>query len=148
MPTPQEENRPISDSSRQIEDLFGEVISTYSRAQAIEDGVLVDASSMAKEAGFSIPVAVTAALWADIESIPTESGQDTQGRLWDVLWMGRLAVQQAINQGHESDMLHYELIMPVAGQYCAVDAPYTVKSVIGPGDRGEPVLTLMKQGED
>ena len=148
MPTPQDEHRSPSDFPHLLEDFFGEIISGYSRAQAIEDGVLVDASSMAKEAGFSISVAVTAALWADIESIPIESGQDTQGRLWDVLWMGRLAIQQAINHGHESDMLHYELIMPVAGQHCAADAPYTVKSVVGPGDRGEPVLTLMKPGED
>lgn len=34
--------------------VFGEVISTYSRTQAIEDGVLVDAGPMAQEAGFRI----------------------------------------------------------------------------------------------
>ncbi len=36
------------------ESFFGEVISTYTRAQAIEDGVLVDAGSMPTEAGFSL----------------------------------------------------------------------------------------------
>ena len=41
-----------------------------SRAQAIEDGVLVDVSDIAKEAGFRYPVALTSALWADIENIP------------------------------------------------------------------------------
>ncbi len=30
---------------------FGEVISTHSRGQAIEDGVLVDAGDMARQAG-------------------------------------------------------------------------------------------------
>ncbi len=39
------------------ESFFGNVISTYTRAQAIEDGVLVDAGSMAQEAGFKWPVA-------------------------------------------------------------------------------------------
>ncbi len=37
---------------------FAPVISVYTRAQAIEDGVLVDVSETAREAGFRIPVAV------------------------------------------------------------------------------------------
>ena len=39
------------------------IIARYTRAQAIEDGVLIDVSKMAKEAGFVIPVAVTDAVW-------------------------------------------------------------------------------------
>ena len=131
-----------------VEGFFGATILAYTRADALADGVLIDVSVMAKEAGFSVPVAVTAALQADIEDIPSESGQDIEGRLWDVLWMGRLAVQQAINNGNESDMLYYELLLPLGSQCSATDEPYTVKSVIGPGVRGEPVLTLMKPGED
>ncbi len=34
--------------------VFGEVISTYTRAEAIADGVLVEVSVMAKEAGFGL----------------------------------------------------------------------------------------------
>ncbi len=45
--------------------LFGEVIYSYTRAQAIDDGVLIDATEMAKEAGFNWPVALTAAAWSD-----------------------------------------------------------------------------------
>ena len=37
-----------------------EVISCYTRKQAIEDGVLVDVSQTARECGFRHPVAVTA----------------------------------------------------------------------------------------
>ena len=48
-----------------LTEFFGEVISAYSRGQALEDGVLVDAGSMAKEAGFRWPVAITAAAWED-----------------------------------------------------------------------------------
>lgn len=33
------------------------VVSSYSRAQALEDGVLVDVTRMAKEAGFKVQVA-------------------------------------------------------------------------------------------
>ena len=41
-----------------IDELFGEVISSYSRAQAIDEGVLVDVSqsSEAKECGFKFPI--------------------------------------------------------------------------------------------
>ena len=43
-------------------DLFGEMIYSYTRAQAIEDGELVDVSDMAKQSGFKISVAVTRAV--------------------------------------------------------------------------------------
>ena len=39
-------------NEQSVESFFGDVISTYTRAQAIEDGVLIDVSSMAREAGF------------------------------------------------------------------------------------------------
>jgi hypothetical protein len=52
-------------TDRTQESFYGEVISTYTRAQAIEDGVLVDAGSIALEAGFTGPVALTSAVWAD-----------------------------------------------------------------------------------
>lgn len=44
-----------------------EVIHAYTRAQAIEDGVLVDLSGLASEAGFRWPLAVTQAVWAVVE---------------------------------------------------------------------------------
>jgi hypothetical protein len=57
----------MSNASNQYsaESFFGNVISSYTRAQAIEDGVLIDASNMAREAGFKWPVALTTAAWAD-----------------------------------------------------------------------------------
>lgn len=69
---------------------FGDVIAGYSRAQALEDGVLIDVSDTAREAGFKFPVAITQAVW-DRYIIPSELdanyGQDERGRLWDTLWM-------------------------------------------------------------
>jgi hypothetical protein len=44
-----------------------EVISSYSRRDALEDGVLVDVSEFAKEAGFKWPLAVTRGVWAILE---------------------------------------------------------------------------------
>ena len=46
-------------NEQSVESFFGNVISTYTRAQAIEDGVLVDVGSTAQEAGFKWPVALT-----------------------------------------------------------------------------------------
>ena len=70
---------------------FDPVISVYTRAQAIEDGILVDVSETAREAGFTIPVAVTRAVWNRIVALPEgyRGFQDERGRLWDVLWMAR-----------------------------------------------------------
>jgi len=42
----------ITSNEQSAESFFGHVISTYTRAQAIEDGVLVEAGCMANEAGF------------------------------------------------------------------------------------------------
>ena len=118
-----------------------EIIHAYSRAQAIQDGVLVDVSQIAKEAGFRYPVALTAALWADIENIPVgSSSQDVQGRLWDVLWMGRNAIKASKEAGFS---LTYCLLLPVRGRKV-----YSVKLVYGPGDNAEPIITLMRPDED
>src|SRR5438552_19116883 len=69
-----------------------EVISVYTRAQAREDGVLIDVSEMAKEAGIKFPVALTATVYGQYVEVPEGiKGQDKTGRLWDFLWMFRRA---------------------------------------------------------
>jgi hypothetical protein len=64
-----------------------DVISSYSRAQAIEDGVLVDVSDSSeyKELRFRFPIALTRAVWENFVEVPRGVfGQDTAGRLWDI----------------------------------------------------------------
>jgi len=52
-------------------DSFGDdVISVYTRQDAINDWVLVDVTETAKEIGFRYPVAVTNTVWGIIENIP------------------------------------------------------------------------------
>jgi hypothetical protein len=83
-----------------------EIISSYSRAQALEDGELVDVSETAREAGIRFPVAVTRALWAAYVEVPRGvSCQDETGRLWDVVSMLRFAI--ARSQGGSE--LRYQL---------------------------------------
>jgi hypothetical protein len=40
------------------------------RAEAIRDGVLIDMSATAREAGFKYPMALTAAVWAQCVAVP------------------------------------------------------------------------------
>lgn len=42
-----------------------DLIYSFGRTQAIDDGVLVDVSDMARQGGFVVPVALTTAAWAD-----------------------------------------------------------------------------------
>ena len=86
----------------------GEVISSYTREQAIEDGYLIDITNhkLTKEAGFKVPLAVTRELWHKIE-VPKdlEGMQDLKGRLWDVLFMARLAFKSALIKSEEAARL-------------------------------------------
>jgi hypothetical protein len=70
-----------------------ELIHRYTRADAIADGVLIDVSATAREAGFRWPVALTCAAWERCVSVPPSVAcQDEAGRLWNVLFMLRCAV--------------------------------------------------------
>lgn len=125
-------------------DLFGEVIFSYSRSQALADGVLVDVSEMAKEAGFTIPMAVTSHVWADCVAVPEgcEGVQDESGRLWDVCWMAMVAARRA----GASDRVQVEVLV-VRRKGGAAELQKLVMA-IGGGDQGEPVLTVMYPEDD
>jgi hypothetical protein len=125
-----------------MDNTFGEVIYNYTRAQAIEDGELVDVSTVAKEAGIKYPVAITRTAWGKYVEIPQGvQCQDELGRLWDILWMLRA---QAHKGGREILFrLHVrndnsERMPPLV----------TLKAVCGPGDTPEPVITIMLPDED
>lgn len=63
-------------------------------AEAIADGVLIDATKLAGEAGFRYPVALTAAAWHDCVAVAsTDHVHDETGRLWDVLNVLRYVVK-------------------------------------------------------
>jgi len=121
-----------------------EVISAYSRASALEDGVLVDISRLAREAGFKYPVAVTQGVWGVLN--PTDglkaAGQDLNGRTWDLLAILRHAIRSASS----TDAVHFApLFLRESGQKIE---PIQMWGKSGPGDDGEPVITVMLKGED
>ena len=140
-----------------MHEIFGEPIHTYTRAQAIEDGQLIDVSTTAREAGIVWPVAMTSAAWGDCVAWTDETearkgytGQSESGRLWDVVWMLSLAVRGALRCGLDVSMqpLYYSLLRTPAAGRGVMPRKATLKFMVGPGDQGEPVITVMLPSED
>ncbi len=130
--------------------LFGEVIYSYTRAQAIDDGVLIDATEMARDAGFKWSVALTVAAWSDCVAWSNADNkrqvyQDRSGRLWDVLFMASFAVRTANNANRQ---LQFDLQRIPRNGRSTTSQRLTLKLILGPGDGGEPVITIMLPGED
>src|SRR5262245_13827101 len=70
-----------------MEDMLNEFcIFEYSRAEAVQDGALIDVTALARDVGFRYPVTLTAAAWGTCVSISrNDDVHDARGRLWDVL---------------------------------------------------------------
>lgn len=118
------------------------LIYSYTRAQALEDGVLVDVSELASEAGFRFPVAMTATAYGRYVEVPkAASWQDLTGRLWDVLWMLRDAIRRTPDG--QAELLFKLYVDNGKGPKLV-----TLKSLCGPGDNGEPAITVMLPDED
>jgi hypothetical protein len=137
-------------SKQTADSLFGEVIYAYTREQAIADGVLVDVSKTAREAGFRWPVAITQAAWEDCIAWTEadnhrQTYQDESGCLWDVLWMAFHANRSASTNQSQTV---YELYRVPRDGKCTEARPTKLKLVAGPGDHGEPVITIMLPTED
>jgi len=130
--------------------LFGDLVYSYTRAQAIEDGVLIDATEMAVDAGFKWPVTLTAAVWADCVAWndadnDRQAYQDQSGRLWDVLFMASYAIRTAKNS--DQQLLFNLYRIPRNGR-TTKSQRLTLKLILGPSDNGEPVITIMLPHED
>jgi len=109
-----------------------EVIHRYTRKQAIEDGVLVDVTEQAKRCGFSVPVAMTSALFGDCKA----SAEDAA---W---WLLNFACETIrASKRTDTDRLPLPLVQ-------ITRQPKTAVIHLGPGDDGEPVVTLMYPGEE
>ena len=95
---PEEALRAVFGEPKQIADgitAFGPVVYSYSRAQAVADGVQVEVTKTAQEAGIRFPVFLTRTVFDAYVAVPPNStGQDEAGRLWDILWMLRFAIQR------------------------------------------------------
>jgi hypothetical protein len=135
-----------TDSSGPTDPFVGfEIISVYSRADALRDGVLIDLSDLAREAGFKIPLAVTEAVYKTyLDPSPelANEGQTLAERtrlLLDVLYF-------AAAVSPDSDTVYFKLLL-VLSPGCPPE-PVPLKALCHPGDFGEPVLTVLLPNED
>ncbi|MEN9576558.1 MAG: hypothetical protein RL514_4413 [Verrucomicrobiota bacterium] len=125
------------------------IVFSYTRAEAIADGVLLDVSPLAREAGFKIPVALTVGLWAAYGA-PDKTPASDPGTVWDVLWMLRCAAigilpAKLVCHPH-GETLWFELELTPRGK--AAPERVLLKAISGGGDAGEPVLTILLPHED
>ena len=127
------------------------IIYSYTRKQALADGVQVDVSETAREAGIRFPVFLTRTVFDACVTIPPGvEAQDEAGRLWDVVWMTRIAILRA-RPGKEGGATCTRI--PVA-LYVRNDnrRPRLVKLIAtcGPLDIDDPApaITVMMPGED
>lgn len=121
-----------------------DIIYEYTRTDAINDGILIDVTETAKEAGFVFPVAVTSALWTGYIEPSKESkrfGQSESGRLWDVLSVLFLTIRQ--NRDKTTIQFPVRFIMKNRQKRVI-----WLKAICGPGDNLEPVITIMLPNED
>lgn len=135
-------------------------LATYTRQEAIADGVLVDCTEdffddLNRNAGVIFDVAMTRAVFERYIEVPEAfaSSQDMKGRYWDLLYMFRLASKKN-SDGHE--LLFEFLSIPNGNDFWSNERTgaspeqrlVQLKAVAGPGDRGEPCLAFMLPGED
>ena len=135
-------NTVVSRSELKTMDDF-EIIHSYSRAEAIEDGFLVDMNQgewdeVVKQ-HTRLPVACTTSVWALIqESVKNpDVASDYVGALHEVFFgfmFGRI-----VNE-------HTKMFVVKLGKDGQESS--TLKATIGAGDRGEVVITIMLEGED
>ena len=109
------------------------VIHVYSRANAIEDGTLVDVSPAAKAIGFKVPVAISATLFETILSGITPGSSSAVAVINHLLASAISEIQFSLN----ADQIEFQFGMRRTKVICH----------IGPGDTPEPVITIMTSAD-
>lgn len=125
-----------------------DLVYSFTRNDAFEAGMLIDASALAAEAGFRVPLALTDTAWAECVAWPEGTkggwGQSEEGRLWDVLWMASCAARRRHQAGQ--GRAEFEVFRVPQGGWKA--KPVRLVLTIGPADAGERVATVMMPGEE
>ena len=115
------------------------IIFSYTRKQAIEDGVLIDVTEQANQLGFKVNTCVTDHLYADYLVPPAGlegEGQSLEGRLTDLLFRTLIAAKASST----GDRVEFDVLFLMSpGRW---DTAH-ILAIMGPGDHGEPVLTIM-----
>lgn len=130
-----------------LSDLFGSPIHTYTREQAFDDGVLIDLSYEESDTApvcrqhYRHPIACTAAVFQIMQKAVENPRycNDYAGILHDMLFMSKAMARKL----DESTVI-FRCIIVGAGR----SKYHDFKLQVGPGDQGEPVITIMLPRED
>lgn len=126
-----------------------EVISTYTREQALDDGTLVDAMvgdfADVSRQHYKWPIAMTSSVFVLMENTIRDCPWQDYAGIWhDILWMSKMSPDR---KQWDRGCIFTVLIGDV-GKRGERKCTETLKIVSGPGDHGEPVLTVMLEHED
>ena len=131
------------------------VVHRYTRAEAIDDGILIDVSKTAREAGIRFPTAITRGVqddcveWTDADrkkSRSLASGQDESGRLWDVVWMAKVNLTLRKGQPIANPLMYSIRRLPRPGR--GRRQRVQLKLIIDGGDNGKPAITILLPNEN
>jgi hypothetical protein len=111
----------------------------------VADGLQVEVTKTAAEAGIRFPVFLTRGVFDNYVAVPPSvECQDERGRLWDVLWMLRFAI---LKSRPAQDRLSFALYVRNDNH-----RPRLVKLLAACGaldiDDPQPSITVMLPGED
>ena len=116
-----------------------DLIYSYTRAEALADGVLIDVSERAQRAGIKYPTACTAGVWSLIDCLPDSDMDALTGIVRDVRAEEVLrAMLTAIRRGGARG----------TGRVVFAALGASLWAQCGPGDTAAPVITIMLEGED
>ena len=116
---------------------FGEVVYSYSRRQALEDGVLVDLSELPiSKQHWKIQIATTATVWNLIEDAIANDGKDRDGILHDLYCLAKAKIPTKT----PTDRINFR------GTVGKTTHNFILHC--GPGDSPVPCLTLMLPSDD
>lgn len=111
--------------------IFGELISCYTRAQAIEDGGQFDVSTDPGAKVYKTAVYVTAALHAELKRGQGKAAGTYSARLWDVCYLLATFARDRSDGGRECDVKVGRRRLHVRGECGPIDI-----------DDARPAITL------
>lgn len=131
-------------------DFLAFIVSAAARQKALDDGLLVDAGTVAWGAGFSPPIAVTKRVWNDCVAWTAEDDarqrrQNQQERLWNLLFMAYVGVRTQPRA--RASVLFRVACVPRDGHSTEAQR-LQLKIVLSKADDGARLLTILYPDED
>ncbi|MDZ4848216.1 MAG: DUF6573 family protein [Pirellulaceae bacterium] len=118
-----------------------EVMEAYTRAQALDDGVLVDVSAQARALGICFPFAVTACAWAEVIGFPFNANdkQEEERRVKELIERANKELSQSTLR---------DVCFSISVEKSKGSEEVELRATFSRGDDGDPVYTVMLSYED